>query len=215
MNQSRRRVLLGLAAAPLLLAGCGSTSKKKHGADAASAAAPGADVTVMIIRHGEKPADGAAGHDETGHPDKSSLTDRGWQRADALPHLFTPQPATGLRTPAKVYAATDTGPHAGAHRMRETVTPLAQQLGLTLDLTYAESQEAALAGAAAAQPGPVLICWEHTRIPAIVKALALAPDAGAPSAWPGDRFDLVWVFTRTAGVWSFQQVNQHLLPGDA
>ena len=41
-----------------------------------------------------------------------------------------------------------------------------------------------------------------------------ASGTGVPGEWP-DRFDLVWVFTHAHGKWTFRQVNQHLLPGDA
>jgi hypothetical protein len=86
-------------------------------------------------------------------------------------------------------------------------------MGIRLNTTYAESQESALAKAAVAAPGPVLICWQHTRISDIVDALG-ASDTGVPDEWP-DRFDLVWVFTHAHGKWTFRQVHQHLLPGDA
>ncbi|MDH6126392.1 hypothetical protein [Kitasatospora sp. GP82] len=227
-GMGRRRFLVGLAAgAPLVLAGCGGSKGKAAEAPVPTAtpsSAPSAvpartgtgDTTVMIIRHGEKPDGSHPGLDENGRGDGHSLTDRGWQRARALPQLFDPagrKPLTaGLVRPARIYAATDQGPHAGAHRMRQTVTPLAAHLGLTVDTTYAESQEAALATAAVSVPGPVLICWEHSRIPAIVNALG-ASHTGVPGTWP-DRFDLVWVFTRTGGTWSFRQVSQQLLDGD-
>ncbi|WP_330334624.1 hypothetical protein OHS33_35910 [Streptomyces sp. NBC_00536] len=219
---SRRSVIGGLGAMSLLLAGCGSKSKGATPQQSAQVTSPSAgtatagggsgDLVVMIIRHGEKPTGSERGKDETGKRDSHSLTDRGWARANALPGLFTPKPAAGLVRPVKVYAATDQGPDAGGHRMRQTVTPLAERLGLTVDLTYAESKEADLAAAVSVAAGPVLICWEHSRIPAIVKALA--PQSGAPASWP-DRFDLVWVFTRTAGTWSFKEVDQHLLDTDA
>jgi hypothetical protein len=32
--------------------------------------------------------------------------------------------------------------------------------------------------------------------------------------WPGDRFDVVWTFTRNGNGWRFAQVPQMLLPGD-
>ncbi|MET8627984.1 hypothetical protein ABZW30_30300 [Kitasatospora sp. NPDC004669] len=214
---SRRALLSGLlAAAPLVLAGCSSSGKKdkadKNG-PVAKASDPGGAAFVMIIRHGEKPDGNLPGLDENGKHDGKSLTQRGWDRAKALPTLFAP-PATGLHTPARIYAATDQGPMAGAHRMRQTVTPLAAKLGLTVDTTYAESQESELAGAALAGTQPVLICWEHSRIPRIVEALG-ASGSGVPGTWP-DRFDLVWVFSRPAGgAWTFQEVRQHLLNGDA
>ncbi|WP_030059484.1 hypothetical protein [Streptomyces novaecaesareae] len=213
---SRRALLTGLVgAAPLVLAGCSSGASGKPGKDApvARASDPGGAAFVMVIRHGEKPDGGHPGLDESGRQDGKSLTERGWARAKALPSLFSP-PAPGLRTPARILAAADQGPLAGAHRMRQTVTPLAAALGLTVDTGYAESQESALAGAALAGAQPVLICWEHSRIPRIVEALG-AGRSGAPAAWP-DRFDLVWVFSRPAGgAWTFQEVRQHLLDGDA
>ncbi|SOB79210.1 hypothetical protein [Streptomyces sp. 1331.2] len=218
-DPSRRALLAGLAGvAPLVVAGCSSGKQDKPGKAGKSEAAarandPGGAAVVMIIRHGEKPDGGHPGLDENGKQDGKSLTERGWARARALPSLFSP-PAPGLHTPARIFAAADQGPLAGAHRMRQTVTPLAAALGLTVDTGYAESQESALAGAALAGAQPVLICWEHSRIPRIVEALG-AVGSGAPAAWP-DRFDLVWVFSRPAGgAWSFQEVRQHLLDGDS
>ncbi|MGK4585023.1 hypothetical protein [Kitasatospora sp. HPMI-4] len=238
----RRRLLGGLAAAvPLLLTGCSSHNGKGNhngkgdkasseagpsgagasGTGTAAAAAPSGgsagDVFVMIIRHGEKPDGSHPGIDDDGHRDSHSLTERGWARAKALPQLFDPpqgQPLKpGLARPTRIFAATDQGPKAGAHRMRQTVTPLAKALGLPVDTDYAESQEAALAKAVLGISSPVLICWEHSRIPHIVKALG-ADGSGAPATWP-DRFDLVWAFTRTAGKWTFHEIPQHLLDGDA
>ncbi|WP_441250179.1 histidine phosphatase family protein [Kitasatospora sp. McL0602] len=200
---TRRGLLAGLL---LASTGCGPSAK----AAPAAPVVPTADTTVIIIRHGEKPDAAHPGHDETGHPDPKSLTDRGWARAQALPGLF----GTALPRPASIFAAADQGPHAGAHRMRQTVTPLSQHLGLPLDTTHPEGQEAELARAALAAPAPVLICWEHSRIPAIVQALGATTAPGTPKTWP-DRFDLAWVLTSTAGVWSFHETHQHLLPGDA
>jgi hypothetical protein len=61
---------------------------------------------------------------------------------------------SGIARARTMYAAADQGPLAGAHRMRETVTLLAQHMGLTPDLASAETQESALAEAAlsASQP---------------------------------------------------------------
>ncbi|MFF0411016.1 hypothetical protein ACFYUY_11275 [Kitasatospora sp. NPDC004745] len=215
----RRTLLTGLAAAaaagavPPLLAGCSTAAGHKAGeAAAARASDAGGAAFVMIVRHGEKPDGDHPGLDENGAHDGKSLTERGWARAKALPTLFDP-PAPGLRTPARILAAADRGPLAGAHRMRQTVTPLAARLGLTVDTTHAESQETALATAALAGAQPVLISWEHSRIPRIIEALG-ATTSGAPTTWP-DRFDLIWTLTRpTTGPWTFHQLPQHLLPGD-
>ncbi|MEU7641068.1 MULTISPECIES: hypothetical protein [unclassified Streptomyces] len=215
----RRWVLAGLAAAaPAVLAACGghkgaAAALSPHGAGKAT---PGNSTVIMIIRHGEKPDKHHPGIDEHGHEDHKSLTQRGWDRANALPKLFDPPAGkplpAGIQRPRTIYAATDQGPNAGAHRMRQTVTPLARHMGLKVDTDYAESEEGNLAKAALSATGPVLICWEHSRIPDIVSALG-ASDTDVPDEWP-DRFDLVWVFTHTNGTWAFRQVNQHLLPGD-
>ncbi|MFF3918474.1 hypothetical protein ACFYZB_34370 [Streptomyces sp. NPDC001852] len=219
---SRRGALAAMAAvAPAVLAGCGGKHAREavpEPADTPATRVPVADnTTIMIIRHGEKPGRNESGIDENGRPDAKSLTPRGWERARALPALFDPpkgQPLKpGIVRPRTIYAAADQGPLAGAHRMRQTVTPLARHMGIPLDTTHAESQEAALAEAALSAPQPVLVCWEHSRIPAIVNALG-ASHSGAPAAWP-NRFDLVWVFTHTHGSWTFRQVGQHLLPRDA
>ncbi|MBB4893642.1 hypothetical protein FHS39_002673 [Streptomyces olivoverticillatus] len=215
----RRGVLAGLAAAaPLLLAGCGGHHDKRAQAASPSPSGPAADATIVIIRHGEKPDGDHPGMDESGKRDKKSLTQRGWDRANALPRLFPPasgEPAAGvLPRPAVIFAAADQGPHAGAHRMRQTVTPLAKQLKLEVDTSIAEGQEDKLAAAALAAHRTVLISWEHSRIPDIVKALGAERAPGVPTSWP-NRFDLVWVFTRRHGDWSFRSVPQHLLSGDA
>jgi hypothetical protein len=58
----------------------------------------------------------------------------------------------------------------------------------------------------------VLISWHHEAIPAI-KDVILG-NQSPPRKWAKDRFDLVWVFTRSAGEWQFEQVPQLLLAGD-
>jgi len=61
----------------------------------------------------------------------------------------------------------------------------------------------------------VLISWEHEAIPGIANRI-LADTTSCPQKWPGDRFDLVWIFDRNSegGDWRFSQVPQLLLPGD-
>ncbi|MFC5721638.1 hypothetical protein ACFP1Z_15815 [Streptomyces gamaensis] len=233
----RRRTLLrmiraGGAAAALgaTLAACGKDDRKaaaertgSRGTATTTAAvtgsgAPGPD-TVMIIRHGEKPkeeGDSAPyGVTEQGEKSEHALLVRGWQRAGALVALFAPDAATppraGLRRPETVYAA---GPHGGKSlRPSETVTPLAAKLGTPLKLDHRTGDEAALARELLARHGTTLVSWEHHRISDIVKGLGRVHPA-PPAAWPDDRFDLVWVFTRDGDGWTFAQVPQLLLDGD-
>jgi len=68
--------------------------------------------------------------------------------------------------------------------------------------------------AAVACSGVVLIAWQHQDIPAIGNAI-VGNKTTVPQTWPGDRFDVAWVFTAKRGDgYSFSQVPQMLLAGD-
>ena len=189
-----------------------------HGTPGQAAKAP----KIMIIRHAEKPAGKIAGVDETGASSGHHLSVRGWQRAGALACLFAP--AHGplqnalLAKPAFIFAsAAATDPEPGdtkSRRSEETVTPLAQLIGVDINLKFSKGQETALAQAALACDGPVLIAWRHEGIHVIANAILGAEVA--PPSWPKDRFDVIFVFTLNPldGTYSFAQVMQWLLAGD-
>lgn len=217
-----RRVFLGSAVAlsGLALAGCSST---------AQAAGPTSDAAdddaqhplVMLIRHAEKPGPSGRPYGVTsdGTGDTHSLTTTGWSRAGALVELFDPctpsgpaSPRAGLARPRAIFAA---NPTAGAsQRPFQTVTPLASRLGLSVDTAFGEGAEHALADRLRTVSVPTLVAWEHESIPTIVKHLGQVRPA-PPSAWPSDRFDLVWCFAPAGDRgWTFAQVPQLLLAGD-
>jgi hypothetical protein len=178
---------------------------------------------IMIIRHAEKPAGKVAGVDEAGESSGHHLSVRGWQRAGALACLFAP--AQGplqnplLAKPAFIFAsaaATDPEPRdTKSRRSEETVTPLAQLIGVDINLTFSKGEERELAEAAKACHGPVLIAWRHEGIPGIAKYILGAEVA--PQSWPKDRFDVVFVLTLNPldGTYSFAQVVQRVLAGDS
>ncbi|MFE0577372.1 hypothetical protein [Streptomyces sp. NPDC058874] len=206
----RRRAVLAAALAPLSAAGC-------SGGEAPRGPAPGPqtahkDAVIMVIRHAEKPYAGDSGWDEDGEDDPGSLAGRGWRRAEELPRLFSPSRGSSLPRPAAVFAA---GGKGGAPaRCRQTVSALATALRTPVRAEFAVGAEAALAHAALAGPMPVLVCWEHAGIPRLVRALGAGQVLGLPATWP-DRYDLVWQFTRRGGRWSFRELPQQLLSGDA
>ncbi|MFI1148353.1 MULTISPECIES: hypothetical protein [Streptomyces] len=211
----RRRTLLAAAAlAPLALTGCSAqdpSGSAAHGPEPAPK-----DALVMVIRHAEKPYAGDLGEDEDGNEDPGSLAGRGRRRAEELHRLFPPAGGSSLPRPAVVFAA---GGPAGAGgrppaRCRQTVEPLIAALRTPLRSEFGVGAEEALARAALAGPMPVLVCWEHTGIPRLIHALGAHRVLGVPAAWP-DRHDLVWMFTRQQGKWTFRELAQHLLPGDA
>lgn len=173
---------------------------------------------IMIIRHAEKPSEdgivrGVAVH---GHHDKHALCVRGWQRAGALVRFFAPrgdQPNPLIATPRSIFAsgATEWSPSL---RSQHTVEPLANELGIAIDVAHAEGDEDQLAQAVLAAPAPVLVAWHHKHIPLLVRAL-VGGEPLCPRHWPDERFDLVWVLERQAdGTWHFDQVPQCLLPED-
>jgi hypothetical protein len=176
--------------------------------------------SICIIRHAEKQLGAAPplGVSIAGAPDPESLTPRGWQRAGALISLFVGRAgATGgapLPTPARLFAS-ELGPHSHSRRPIETLEPLSQRLGVTLDDPFLQDELDQLVAAIKGYEGHVLVAWEHKRIPLIADRLVSTP-AQVPRVWPDDRFDLVWMFEPIAGepTYRLRQVPQLLLAGD-
>jgi hypothetical protein len=168
----------------------------------------------MIIRHGEKPSPEQpdAGVDPAGNPDPHSLTPKGWDRARALATLFTSAQRPGLSRPDHIYASGGSG--GEGTRPRETVQPLTTELGVPADTSFAKGDEEQLAEQVLSEGGTTLISWQHEEIPAIVAALGPVTPT-PPTAWPDDRYDVVWTFTATDHGWKFAQVPELLLPGDS
>ncbi len=102
-----------------------------------------------------------------------------------------------------------------SRREEQTVTPLAAELGVALDLRFGVDEEDKVAAAAMGLDGPVLICWEHKRIPKLARALSTDP--AVPGVWPRERFDMVfalWLRPDGSG-YRFEQVPELLLAGDS
>ena len=182
---------------------------------------------IMIIRHAEKPTTtpppALNGVTITGAPDKDSLIVRGWQRAGALVPLFSPAhgslQSAELATPQFIYATSTSD--VDGNRPEETITPLAQKLGLTPNLSFDKKQLSEVAASAMACNGVVLIGWPHGEIPKLSSQFPLSANNKnpIPASWPGDRFDVVFVFdldTSSQAVgYIFSQVPELLLAGDS
>lgn len=175
---------------------------------------------LMIIRHAEKPIPANSsspaynGIDQYGNPDPDSLIPQGWQRAGALIRLFTSSSGP-LPTPQFLFAPNLFG-KGTSKRPYETITPLSQKLGIAINppnTDYAKTDYETMLTAATSCNGMVLISWEHGEIPALAAWILKAKTA---PKWPGDRFDIVWVFDLDAatGTYAFNQVPQLLLAGD-
>ena len=183
---------------------------------------------VYIIRHGEKPQDRAPKHpgahsgvDFRGNQNEHSLLPRGWQRSGALAALFDPTHGplrAGLRVPRMLISPSyGHASKTADHRTHQTIRGLSDRLGVEITADFAKGQEPHLATAVLnSGPDAVLICWEHSHIPALASALPLVSDTVIPKSWPDDRYDVIWTFTLTAdATYAFGQVPQLLLSGDA
>lgn len=168
---------------------------------------------ILFIRHAEKPheppCENDAGVKKSGEKDRESLTVRGWQRAGALAHFF----ASELPLRPNVIFAAGIGEDSESQRPKQTVTPLADLIGLKIDDGHLKADVKPLMKDVMSRTGTVLVSWEHHMIPKLIGALPNAP--AVPAKWPDDRFDIVWVLDAAGAEWKFWQVPQLLLAGDS
>ncbi|HSU05248.1 MAG TPA: histidine phosphatase family protein, partial [Acetobacteraceae bacterium] len=113
-----------------------------------------AALTVLIIRHAEKPGENWPGPGLTAEaqPDRKSLVVRGWQRAGAWAALFgSGRGGADYPKPDFVYAA-QPDPYDGplsaggepSQRPYETIRSLADRLGLKPVIRWAKGEESEL-----------------------------------------------------------------------
>jgi hypothetical protein len=173
----------------------------------------------MIIRHAEKAVPGgtASGVNADGLPDPGSLIPRGWERAGALISLFVRNSLSHSDPPlpSPTYlVASHVEPQSGSRRAVDTLQPLSERLGLAIDSRFAKGDLAQVSQAVREMDGVVLICWEHHLIPSLAGML-IGDTTTAPSIWPDDRFDVVWLIDLPVpGKPTFRQVPELLLGGD-
>ena len=189
-------------------------------AGTARAAAPPAETpgeTIVLLRHGEKPAAGLG-----------QLSCQGLNRALALPAvlakhfprplaIFAPNPAAQKRD----HADGTSGPGAAYSYLRPlaTIEPTAIRLGLPVNTQFGYADitglEAALTQPALAH-AVVLVAWEHHQIEDLARHLAtrFGADPAAVPAWKNADFDSLYVIHLSddggARKMSFQVAKQGL-----
>ncbi len=133
-------------------------------------------LTIVIIRHGEKP--------ETG----DNLSPEGLNRALQLPTILVGK----FGIPGHVYVpalGTDvTTTHA---RMFQTVTPLAVQYNLGINTKFDEHDFAGITNHLREKTGTALVVWEHHTINDLARSLGIQ---NAP-IWADDDYDSIWIIT--------------------
>ncbi|KAJ5258418.1 hypothetical protein N7497_001733 [Penicillium chrysogenum] len=131
--------------------------------------------TVYLIRHGEKPSDGGTG-----------LNAQGVQRAQCLRKIFGENSDYNI-THIMAQTPKSNGKRA---RPRDTVKPLAEDLGLTVDTSCDRDDPDCVKDFIDDydKEGNILICWEHDTLTDILETLGVDD---APH-YPDDSFDLIW-----------------------
>jgi hypothetical protein len=181
-------------------------------------------LTVLIIRHAEKPDETwpGPGLTDRGVEDDKSLVIRGWQRAGGWASLFGAGLGGADYPEPNVIYATKPGDaglenHGPSRRPAETISALALRLGQTAKTTFAQGQEAQLMAEVLGLSGVVLISWEHHAIVGAIVPRIPVDHGSPPTQWPGDRFDVVLRFDRSAGAdaFAFRELYPRLLSGDS
>jgi|SRR5579871_223039 len=139
-----------------------------------------ANMSVLIIRHAEKPDSGP------------SLNADGFARAKKYAQYFNPFHVDGTTIHVDaLYAGADS---AESTRPRLTLEPLSHATGLPLNTQFGSNEPEALVHALLTEPhgDDILIAWRHKKIPALLKAFGADPAALLPDGvWPDSIFD--WV----------------------
>src|SRR5262249_1830559 len=173
---------------------------------------------ILIIRHAEKPKKAGDVH----------LSEQGKQRADQLIGPFTASPRRRgpVPQPDFIFATHDTD---NSSRPKETVTPLADKLGVPVNTDfYNKEGKSGIRGLSDRlwtrkkyAGKTVLVCWHHGTMPDLaLELLRRAANAKAvlkavPQKFPDRRFDLVWQITFDKhGNATFTVRPQRLLPDD-
>lgn len=167
MQKLWRFIILSLALS--LLAACDVLSDKQD--------SPDSNLTVVIIRHAEKPAFGG-----------DNLSCQGQNRATKLPEIITKK----FGKPDYIYVPALKSAKSTAHsRMFQTATPLAIKYDIPINSQYSETDYGDIANSVFKKTGTVLMVWSHSEIPALAEALGMsnAPD------WEKKDFDSVWILT--------------------
>lgn len=148
--------------------------------------------TIVLFRHGEKPAAGLG-----------QLTCQGFQRALALPDVLVPRYGRPreLFAPNPSVQKPDAGVLYAYIRPLATIEPTAIRLQMPVNLEYSLSNYASLA-AYLLNPGmedaTFFVAWEHHQIDAIAKQLVSPFDSALAQTivhWADNDFDSIYKIT--------------------
>jgi len=146
-----------------------------------------ADTTIVIVRHGEKPALGLG-----------QLSCKGLNRALALAPLLMSRYGNpvAIYAPNPSFLNTDNGIHYAYVRPLVTIEPLAIRVGLPINIEWGMSDIKSLAERILSSPtGTHIVAWEHHWGESLAKHLLskLGGDPDEVPRWDDADFDSVFV----------------------
>lgn len=151
---------------------------------------------VVIIRHGEKPADG------------DNLSCQGQNRAMQLPAVL----AKKIGKPDYTYVPALSLEKNTAHsRMFQTITPFAVKYNLIINSKYDEKNLDEVAKNVLKKSGTILMVWEHSAIPDLASALGVKD---APK-WKDADYDSMWILTYASGKAELAVDQERLSPQES
>lgn len=179
-----------------------------------------APLTIVFVRHGEKPGDDGPPHgiNDQGQHDPHGLSVRGWTRAGALAGLLAHGPFDDyphVVAPERILA-TKPSHEARSRREVDTAHPLGRRLGIRVEDDHGHGDEEAVRDEILRSPRPTFVVWHHGTLGHLVRSFPIANRDSVPAHWPEDRYDLFWVLSRSAGesAYTFTSLGQRLLDGD-
>jgi hypothetical protein len=147
--------------------------------------------TIVIVRHGEKPADGLG-----------QLSCKGLNRSLALAPLLLARYGNpvAIYAPNPAHKKRDKGTAYAYIRPLATIEPLAIRVGLPVNLDWGMTDIRQLAKALLAQPGGTqVVAWEHHLVPKLAKELLAALNGKQEEVpdWGDADFDGIYVIRIT------------------
>lgn len=160
------------------------------------AKAPADDLKVVIIRHGEKPADG------------DNLSCQGQNRAFQLANVLHQK----YNLPNTIYVPALSLDKSTSHsRMFQTITPFAVKYNLPINSKYQDDDYEGVAKSVLKKNGTVLMVWSHQSIPKLAEALGLKHT----KKWQDADFDSIWEITYNNGEANLDIKTEGLQPAEA
>ncbi len=157
---------------------------------------------VILIRHGEKPLSGP------------ELSPRGWERAKALPQIFSRPEFSKYGLPVCLIGMTNKKVD-GSIRSLQTLHYLSEQFRVRLNDSFNRDDDQQMVRyvmkSSECHGGLVVIAWEHNVLEDIATEFGVTPKP----KWPGVIFDRIWLLEFSNSAVQFKNLPQNLLPGDS